>query len=131
MYFVPVSEIILSHVAKQVVHNYYPIFPTVPSGPPQNVTGVPISSTAIALSWRAPLFEDRNGVIRHYRVNVTELPTLHELSQVTTHLDTVFSSLHPYYTYEFVVYTVTIGLGPGGGTNITTLEEGTCILQLN
>ena len=107
-----------------VIYTHYPIFPTVPAGPPQNVSGIPISSTAILLSWRAPLFEDRNGVIRHYIVNVTELETLNEFSQVTTHLEIVLSTLHPHYTYECAVYAVTVGPGPGSAANITTLEEG-------
>jgi len=103
----------------------YPFFSTVPAGPPQNVSGIAISSTAIALSWRAPLFEDRNGVIRNYIVNVTELETLNEFSQATTHLEIVLSTLHPHYTYECAVFAVTIGPGPGGAANVTTLEEGT------
>ena len=62
----------------------------------------------IALSWSAPLFEDCNGVIRHYIVNVTELETGYEFGEVTTHMARTYSSLHPYYTYEFSVYAVTV-----------------------
>ena len=96
----------------------------VPSGPPQNVSGVSISSTAIALSWSAPLFEDRNGVIRHYIVNVTELETGYEFGEVTTHMARTYSSLHPYYTYEFSVYAVTVGTGPAAEhVRVTTMED--------
>ena len=97
---------------------------TAPSGPPQNISGVSISSTAIALSWSSPLFEDRNGVIRHYIVNVTELETGYELSEVTSHTARTFSSLHPYYTYEFTVYAVTVGVGPAAErVRVTTMED--------
>ena len=96
----------------------------VPSGPPQNVSGVSISSTAIALSWSAPLFEDRNGVIRHYTVNVTEFETGYEFGEVTTHMARTYSSLHPYYTYEFSVYAVTVGAGPAAEpVRVTTMED--------
>ena len=78
----------------------------------------------IALSWSAPLFEDCNGVIRHYIVNVTELETGYEFGEVTTHMARTYSSLHPYYTYEFSVYAVTVGAGPAAEpVRVTTMED--------
>ena len=97
---------------------------TVPSGPPQNLTGIAINSTAIALSWNAPRFENRNGVIRHYIVNVTEHQTGTTFGTVTTQMAIIFSSLHPYYTYVCTVYAVTIGAGPGAEpVSVTTMED--------
>ena len=99
----------------------------VPSGPPQNISGLSINSTAIALSWSAPRFEDRNGAIRHYTINVTEFETGFEFSAVTTQMGITFSSLHPYYTYVCTVYAVTIGAGPGAEpVSVTTMEDSKC-----
>ena len=95
-----------------------------PSGPPQNVSGHSINSTAIMLSWSAPRFEDRNGAIRHYIINVTELETRTKFDAITTQMAITFSSLHPYYTYLCTVYAVTIGAGPGAvPVNVTTMED--------
>ena len=99
-------------------------FSIVPSGPPQNVTGLSINSTTITLSWSAPRFEDHNGAIRHYIVNVTEHETGSKFGTVTTQMGITFSSLHPYYTYVCTVYAVTIGAGPGAvPVNVTTMED--------
>ena len=86
---------------------------------------MPISSMAVALSWSAPLFEDRNGVIRHYAVNVTELETGYEFGELTPHMTITFFSLHPYYSYQFTVYAVTVGAGTASEpVRITTMEDG-------
>ena len=99
----------------------------VPSGPPQNVSGRSINSTAIVLSWSSPQFEERNGAIRQYIVNVTERETGSEFGAVTTQMGITFSSLHPYYTYVCTVYAVTIGAGPGAeAVSITTMEDSKC-----
>ena len=98
-----------------------------PSGPPQNVSGLSINATSIMLSWRAPRFEDRNGAIRHYIINVTELETRTKFGAITTQMAITFSSLHPYYTYLCTVYAVTIGAGPGAvPVNVTTMEDSKC-----
>ena len=98
-----------------------------PSGPPQNVSGHSINSTAIMLSWSAPRFEDQNGAIRHYIINVTELETRTKFDAITTQTAITFSSLHPYYTYLCTVYAVTIGAGPGAvPVNVTTMEDSKC-----
>ena len=99
----------------------------VPSGPPQNVSGRSINSTTIVLSWSSPQFEERNGAIRQYIVNVTERETGSEFGAVTTQMGITFSSLHPYYTYVCTVYAVTIGAGPGAeAVSITTMEDSKC-----
>ena len=78
-------------------------------------------------SWSSPQFEERNGAIRHYIVNVTERETGSEFGAVTTQMEITFSSLHPYYTYVCTVYAVTIGAGPGAeAVSITTMEDSKC-----
>ena len=96
----------------------------VPENPPSNPTGVAIDSQTIRLSWTAPL-GDHNGVIREYRVNVTELDTWRkfELIATTTFIEIV--SLHPFYTYEWLVSAFTIDEGPYTTPSVVkTLEDG-------
>ena len=103
----------------------------VPSGPPQNVSGLSINSTSIMLSWRAPRFEDRNGAIRHYIINVTELETGSEFGAITIQMAITFSFLHPYYTYVCTVYAVTVGAGPGAEpVSVTTVEDSKYLFRL-
>jgi len=67
----------------------------------------------LILSWEAPNPEDRNGIIRQYTVNITELDT-GMLTQLVTN-DTTITAFpqHPYYTYSCVVAAETsVGLGP-------------------
>ena len=104
---------------------------TVPSRPPRNVSGLSINSTAIMLSWRAPRFEDRNGAIRQYIINVTELETGSVFGAVTTQMVITFSFLHPYYTYVCTVYAVTVGTGPGAEPiSVTTMEDSKYLFRL-
>ena len=76
------------------------------------------------LSWGPPRFEDRNGAIRQYIVNVTELETGFKFGRVATQMMITLSSLHPYYTYVCTVYAVTIGAGPAAEpVSVTTFED--------
>ena len=103
----------------------------VPSGPPQNVSGLSINSTAIMLSWSAPQFEDQNGAIRHYIINMTELETGSEFGAITTQMVITFSFLHPFYMYVCTVYAVTIGAGPGAEpVSVTTMEDSKYLFRL-
>jgi len=66
------------------------------------------------LTWDPPPPEDINGVIREYRINVTEGET-GNLLQYTTNPNTrelVVGPLHPYYTYHCTVVAYTIEVGP-------------------
>lgn len=52
----------------------------VPTGRPQNVEGIPISSTEVRLTWKAPQQNMQNGDLLGYKVFylVTESPDIHE-----------------------------------------------------
>ena len=87
---------------------------TAPGSEPSNTTGTALNSTHIYLTWDPPPPEDINGVIREYRINVTEGET-GLLLQYTTNPDTrelVVGPLHPYYTYHCTVGAYTIEVGP-------------------
>ena len=44
-----------------------------PSGPPLNVHAIPVSDSAIMITWEPPSLFERNGVITGYQVNVTKV----------------------------------------------------------
>ena len=44
-----------------------------PSGPPLHVSAVPVSDSAILITWEPPSLFERNGVITGYQINVTKV----------------------------------------------------------
>ena len=83
-----------------------------PSAEPQRVTGMSVNSETISLSWDQPPFDQQNGLIRQYLVNVTELDTGISFLQMSTNTEFTAYSLHPYYSYRFTIAAVTVGVGP-------------------
>ena len=74
-----------------------------PDSPPKNFTAFAISSRSAHLSWLPPPREHRNGLIRHFWINITEINTGRKFERTLFSTATVLSSLHPYYTYQFSV----------------------------
>ena len=54
----------------------------------------------------------QNGIIREYRINVTEVETGRVLVFNSTSTTLTLSSLHPYYTYQCIVSAYTVAVGP-------------------
>ena len=105
----------------------YKLCSTGPSGAPTNVTIVSVSATSIHLFWDHPPEDTHQGIIREYRINVTELETGTMFREVTPAETTevVLDSLHPYYTYEIVIVAFTVEEGSNYTTvTIQTDEEG-------
>ena len=73
----------------------------------------------ISLSWDPPPPREQNGIIREYRINISEVETGGVLYFVSVGTQLDVSMLHPFYTYEWVVSAYTIGNGPY--TDISTL----------
>lgn len=99
--------------------------PVVPDMSPANLTGRAQDSTTISLSWNQP-GGHHNGIIREYRLNITELETgqvfLHNASAATS---LVIGNLHPDYTYQWSVAAYTVGEGPYSYSHaLTTFEDG-------
>ena len=87
--------------------------------------GVALNSTSFSLSWDPPPPQHHNGVIREYRVNVTEIVTgqVRQFSTLSTEL--VVTGLHPYFEYNCVVLAVTVDEGPHSpAIFVRTLEAG-------
>lgn len=99
---------------------------TVPTGVPQNVQVVSVSSTSIRISWEPPQSDQQNGVIYSYHLSITEVETGAVLSFKTVPTDNLFvvNSLHPFYLYNCSIAAFTIGLGPRQYVSVRTLPEG-------
>ena len=97
----------------------------VPTLGPQSVVMTATDSTTVLIFWIPPPFEHQNGVIRGYRVNITETETGIAYRLVTAATTLTVSSLHPFYTYECIIAAFTIAEGPYSvEVNITMPEDG-------
>ena len=110
-----------------------------PSAAPEEILVSIVSSTVLQIEWDPPRFEDRNGIIREYIINITEINTGNSWQQargngtetgdfwhqtvgnntVTTFID----SLHPFYLYSFSIAARTIALGPFSASVIVEMPE--------
>ena len=98
--------------------------PVVPTGPPQGVEVQSETSTTLVLSWQPPAPENQNGIIVHYKVNITEMETGRLLSFTAVNTTTLsVNMLHPFYTYTCIVAAVTVGIGPYSATVEVELPE--------
>ena len=97
-----------------------------PSTSPGDLQVTVVSSTALHLSWTAPL-EDRNGIIREYRVKVHEIETSQLRMYSTVNSFITVQSLHPFYTYRCAVSAFTVATGPFANFSAVMLpEDGKC-----
>ena len=96
-----------------------------PSGTPENVTIVPLSSTSVEASWEPPLPHYRNGPITAYNLTITEqLTGIHVQSLVVLNTTTLVISLRPFTTYNFAVSARnSVGYGPSQTTSQITPED--------
>ena len=83
-----------------------------PTRPPRQFGGVAHSPSTLVLTWNPPAVQYHNGVIRGYKVNISEIGT-----DVFQHFDTpitsiVVPSLHPFYNYRCTVAAYTVDVGP-------------------
>ena len=102
-----------------------------PISSPEDLQLSPISSTSIFVSWSPPPLEDQNGIIRMYRINITEFETGREIVLSSTSTSLTVQFLHPFYTYECVVSAVTVEEGPYTETVVVmTPEDGRLVLPM-
>ena len=96
-----------------------------PSGEPQNLTSIEVTSNSIVFSWLPPLIHSRNGNITHYSLrcsyyNLTHLTTVEHLQiQDTSYL---LSNLLPYTNY-FCNLSASTSVGEGPSINIVVRTD--------
>ena len=83
-----------------------------------------VNSSHVELSWKLPEPYNRNGIIRYFVVNITNLQN-NEMLLNSTSTQFVATDLLPYSTYFFSVAAVTTAMGPYSKTiSTTTLQDG-------
>ena len=103
----------------------------VPTDAPQDVVLTAINSRTLHISWTPPPIEHQNGIIREYRVNITERETGMVFHLITAATAVTVPSLHPFYNYKCTIAAVTIGEGPYSvELTITMPEEGNYVLHI-
>jgi len=83
-----------------------------PSSAPTNLVAEAIDAFTLSLTWNTVPEGHRNGVIRHYTVNILETVTMFTFQQMSYTTSATVSSLHPYYTYNLSVAAYTVAMGP-------------------
>ena len=96
-----------------------------PTGSVEHLSGMPLHSKQLLLTWTPPPFIEQNGVIRSYSVYITETNTGSLMNYTSTSTNITVAELHPYYTYSCVITAKTVAEGPRSAPVIvTTLEDG-------
>lgn len=62
--------------------------------------------------WESPAFEETNGIIQTYIVQVVELDTGRQTVISTNTTAVTLEELHPFYTYSSRIAAETIEVGP-------------------
>ena len=94
-----------------------------PTAPPDNLIATALDSRTLHITWQPPVEEERNGIIRRYVINITELDSGNEyqLENVTTEI--TVQNLHPFYRYSYSVAAETVALGPFTPGSIIEMPE--------
>ena len=94
-----------------------------PSVAPVGTIAKNISSSRVHLSWDELPAENRNGIVRHYQVNVTETNTGKEFELIAYSNELIVQDLHPYYTYNVTVAAHTVDIGSYSAVISYQMEE--------
>ena len=109
------------------------ILPLEPSGAPQALTVSVTSSTSVSVSWDPVVAEDRNGIIKGYKVNYNALPNVQMVTeflnitkeQQNKRQTVTLDNLNEFTNYSIEVLAFTVfGNGPASaGQVVETLED--------
>ena len=84
-----------------------------PTAVPTGIEAHQLNSTSVLLSWRPPLAQYQNGVIRSYYVEFTVVNSTEALFQyITQDQYLVINNLEPNTVYSYRVAAYTVGRGP-------------------
>lgn len=106
--------------------------PVGPNATVQNIQAVPLSSTALSLTWQPPPADKQNGIILGYFINYTEQDTGHSFQLISNTTSLTVTDRHPYYRYSFMIAAETVvGRGPLSQAHLVlTLQDGMCTMIL-
>lgn len=94
-----------------------------PSASPSNISAVDLSSRQARLTWDPPPLEDRNGIIRHYQVNLRDLNNRRNFTLISEQPQYELTFLQPHHQYKVLVAAVTVAVGPSSDPYIFTTHE--------
>ena len=74
--------------------------------------------------------EERNGIIRRYIINITELNSGNEYQLEDGNTEITVQDLHPFYRYSYSVAAETVALGPSTPGSIIEMPEDGMFIML-
>ena len=77
-----------------------------------HASGIALGPSSIHITWDPPLVEDHNGIIREYRVNITQKSTQYFAQEITNQTQIIITNLKPYHIYHCYIVAVTVDKGP-------------------
>ena len=96
---------------------------TAPTAPPKNLIAAPLDPRTLHITWQPPVEEDRNGIIRRYIINITELNSGNEYQLENASTEITVQDLHSFYRYSYSVAAETVALGPFTPASIIEMPE--------
>ena len=94
-----------------------------PTAPPENLIATSLDSTTLHITWQPPVEGERNGIIRRYVINITELNSGNEYELENSSTEITIQDLHPFYRYSYSVAAETVALGPSTPASIIEMPE--------
>ena len=94
------------------VYKFFFFFFTAPSATPLSFQVIVLNATSILLEWNAPPADARNGIVRKYRVVISNLATGDEIQEFAFAEHLTVHALLPYNTYRCKVAAYTTAIGP-------------------
>ena len=99
------------------------MYSAAPTAPPENLLATPLDSRSLRITWQPPVEEERNGIIRRYVINITELNSGNEYQLENASTEITVQDLHPFYRYSYSVAAETVTLGPFTPGSIIEMPE--------
>lgn len=96
---------------------------TAPTAAPLHLEDTRVGTHSMTLSWDPPPFENRNGRIRAYHVQLREIETGSDSQYTINATEITVINLHPFYTYNCSVAAETVAIGPYSETLSIQLNE--------
>lgn len=96
---------------------------TVPTGAPTSLVAVQATTNSLTLSWDPPPFDQQNGLIRYYIINITDVTNGSSFEMTTNTTRTTIFNLRPFFTYNCSVAAFTVDKGPISTHVVVTLPQ--------